>query len=319
MSNNALRKYRLTAGLTQAQVASSMGVSQPNYQRWESGAAAVPAKKQRALAKVLKVSLEELQGKSPPFDYFGVDRTVDGARSYYGEVSLHFQGNGKSLLLSISLKEHDTLRNQLQTDSAMIIISSLDNQLVFVRQSALADVFFSSDAYDDFGPEHDTYEQPLGIFPDDDCWHIVEFIDCPELAEQDYKSERIAEVNKFVCLSEDDLNHLIAIGEIPESQKERKREEADAISATFHARATDVIWQLSNGKQRRTSGCENVILYETFSLLELSSDNLDSFICLPVEGYHRSIFINPNAIDYISVPTHKFKAGELDSIEHDLL
>ena len=29
-------------------------------------------------------------------------------------------------------------------------------------------------------------------------------------------------------------------------------------------------------------------------------------------GYHRAIFVNPLALDYVSLPTHKFEAGGLE-------
>ena len=40
-----LKKYRLLARLTQTEVAEAVGVSQPTYQRWESGATAFPKPK----------------------------------------------------------------------------------------------------------------------------------------------------------------------------------------------------------------------------------------------------------------------------------
>ena len=58
--------------MTQSEVASAMGVSQPNYQRWESGAALIPKLKQKKLAKILKISVEELIGEAKPFDYLGL-------------------------------------------------------------------------------------------------------------------------------------------------------------------------------------------------------------------------------------------------------
>ena len=37
-----LKKYRLLARLTQTEVAKAVGVSQPTYQRWESGSMLMP-------------------------------------------------------------------------------------------------------------------------------------------------------------------------------------------------------------------------------------------------------------------------------------
>jgi hypothetical protein len=38
----------------------------------------------------------------------------------------------------------------------------------------------------------------------------------------------------------------------------------------------------------------------------------DEMILFRNAGYHRSVFINPLALDYVSLPTHKFEAGSLE-------
>ncbi len=38
----------------------------------------------------------------------------------------------------------------------------------------------------------------------------------------------------------------------------------------------------------------------------------DEMILFKNSGYHRTIFINPHALDYVSLPTHKFEAGSLE-------
>src|SRR5258708_7660454 len=55
-----LKQYRVRAGMTQAKLAKKVGVTQPNYQRWESGSAPVPEEKLNKLAKVLETSPEAL-------------------------------------------------------------------------------------------------------------------------------------------------------------------------------------------------------------------------------------------------------------------
>jgi transcriptional regulator with XRE-family HTH domain len=47
-----LKQFRVQAGMTQAKLARKVGVTQPNYQRWESGSAPVPEEKLKKLAKV---------------------------------------------------------------------------------------------------------------------------------------------------------------------------------------------------------------------------------------------------------------------------
>jgi DNA-binding XRE family transcriptional regulator len=46
-----LKQFRVNAGMTQAKVAAAVGVAQPNYHRWEVGAAPIPKPKLKKLAK----------------------------------------------------------------------------------------------------------------------------------------------------------------------------------------------------------------------------------------------------------------------------
>jgi hypothetical protein len=39
----------------------------------------------------------------------------------------------------------------------------------------------------------------------------------------------------------------------------------------------------------------------------------DDLILLPAEGSHRSVFINKDALDYVSIPTHKYEAGSVEA------
>ena len=55
-----LKQHRVKAGLTQAELAKTVGVSQPNYQRWEAGSAPIPEDKLRKLAKALKTKADVL-------------------------------------------------------------------------------------------------------------------------------------------------------------------------------------------------------------------------------------------------------------------
>ena len=45
----------------------------------------------------------------------------------------------------------------------------------------------------------------------------------------------------------------------------------------------------------------------------------EGLIRFPVEGYHRTVFLNPTDLDYVSLPTHKIKADRTDSYDDGLL
>ena len=88
--------------MTQVQVAEAVGVSQPTYQRWESGAGSVPKSKIAKLAKVLGITPRQVEGQPEPFDLLGVDKEVSDEHQYYGELAIHFSSGSPPLLLPVS-------------------------------------------------------------------------------------------------------------------------------------------------------------------------------------------------------------------------
>ena len=58
-----------------------------------------------------------------------------------------------------------------------MVIESLDNRTAFIPRRSIADVCLSSEAFDDYGPEGDSYYGYLGVYPDDGFWRIVEYAD----------------------------------------------------------------------------------------------------------------------------------------------
>ncbi|WP_374653489.1 hypothetical protein [Dongia sp.] len=90
-------------------------------------------------------------------------------------MTIHFCGGGASLLLSITQSELNRLHGALQHDVAFVAVNSLSNQTVSIRTKAIADLYFSSEAYDDYGPEHVTYTDHTDLqMPDARDWEIVE-------------------------------------------------------------------------------------------------------------------------------------------------
>src|SRR5436305_8769424 len=129
-----LKQLRVALGMTQAGVAAAVGVTQPNYHRWESGAAPIPQAKLKKLARVLKTDPQAILGKHAPIE----------VALYYGEVSIHFLAGGAPLLLSISEGAFTRLHRDLQGDYAFVTVESLANQTVAIRTKAIADLYFSS-------------------------------------------------------------------------------------------------------------------------------------------------------------------------------
>ena len=183
MALSKLRKNRLLAGLTQQVVAAKIKVSQPTYQRWESGTVAIPDAKIKALAKLLKVRTVDLVEKSEEFDYLGIDKEVPADRAYYGEAAFHFIGNAQPLLMPISEAERDRILSAINFEEEFFSCSSLDNWTVVVRMASISDFYISSDACDEYGPEAERYARHLGLCADQEYWEIIEHSEFPDWLE----------------------------------------------------------------------------------------------------------------------------------------
>ncbi|MET3619316.1 transcriptional regulator [Burkholderia ambifaria] len=308
-----LKKMRLAAGLTQASVAETMAVSQPTYQRWESGNTPVPAAKMKKLARVLGVTVDEILGKRAPFDLFGIDEGVPDDRTYFGEVAVHF--GTKGILLPISEAARSSLHSQLFERRKFLVVETLDNRMVFIRREAVHDIYFSSEAYDTYGP--DDYDDHLGILPDDDFWRIVEHAEMLEYLDGELSAERISEVLDALYLTDQALDELVKNGEIDEGDRDQVKADAAQRSQELSDRATTISWQLSSGKCRREYIGEADVVYSVLTAVE-DDDDFEPMIYLPLEGYHRTIFIASDEIDYIYVPKHKYREAGLEAMDEAL-
>jgi transcriptional regulator with XRE-family HTH domain len=145
-----LKQLRLREGLSQRKVAERVGVSQPHYQRWETRVGEVPADKVKRLALVLKAKPEQIQTKHMPKQvhlYPLEEDNVPDDQSYYGEVSVHFHGGGKPLVLSISEAAFSKLYRDIQGGDYFVCVHSLMNQLVAIRREAIAELHMMADKH----------------------------------------------------------------------------------------------------------------------------------------------------------------------------
>jgi len=269
-----LKQFRVKAGLTQAKIAEAVGVSQPNYQRWEAGSAPIPEDKMKKLSKVLRTSSEALVGRHSPIEAGFYDDSVGENLNYYGEVSVQFCGDGAPLLLSISEGAFHHLHRDLQRDVSFVTVESLTNQTVAIRTKAISDLYFSSEAYDYCGPEEKVFQD----YPD----HIA--IQMPDA---------------------------------------RDWEIVEALASDVFATALRATYQLSSGQKRSVNVDDPEDLFRAFYPLTDfdGGDPAEEMILLPAEGWHRTIFINKNALDYIVIPTHRYDEGrtEIDAQDLDIL
>lgn len=317
MKLTQLKRSRLLAGLSQQELATKLGVSQPTYQRWESGANEIPSAKLRKLGKILNVAIELLEGKIPPFDYLGYDRNFEDDRRYFGEVVFHFAGGGKPLIIPISIAQRKILLDQFKRNLRFPRVSSLDNRTVIVRLQAVADIFFSSEAYDDFGPEAEIYEHGPGPFPDDLFWEVIEHIEDPDALDE-FPPDLVKDVLERAILTNEQLEELIKAGKVPEEARGKVREEADKLSDQLSEFANAVVWQLSNGAVRSVYFDTDSDILSAASDLEMLEADEFEILYFNAEGYHRNIFVNPNVVDYFAFPTHRLNRGIAAEMEQSI-
>jgi transcriptional regulator with XRE-family HTH domain len=329
LTTNRLKHFRVINAETQTEAAKAAGVTQPTYQRWEAGKAEIPKGYLAKLAKHFKTTESELLGRHPPKEAAFYNDKAPLDLQYYGECAVHFVGGGEPLVLSISEAALAQAYRELQSDKRFIVIKDLGNRTVAIRHKAISEFYFSSEAYDTFGPDHDEYKLATPIqMPDTRDWAIVEAIRDEEVAGGDYTSdfakEDVERVQRQIMITDKQFDELVAKGAIrPEdlaTEKVARAADTNEILALAHT----VTVQFSTGK-RREIGYVDCNLFECIEpLIDIhypyggKDDDEPNMIRLPYEGYHRMAFFNPDVLDYISFPTHKIEEDEVESYDDGL-
>lgn len=314
---NKLKQFRVKASMTQAKLAKAVDVSQPNYHRWEANKDPVPESKLKRLAVVLKTTPEAILGKHPPIEAAFYDDSAPENLQYYGEVAIHFLSGGKPLLLSISEEALQRLYRDLQGQNKFVTVQSLSNQTVVIRTKAISDLYFSSEAYDDYGPEHETdkYDDHVSLqLPDNRDWEIVERLSS-DLGCEDFDEADVQRVQGRILITDEQYKKLVADGRIKAEDLEEERKSNTAETDRIFELANNVIYQLSTGERRSVfiEGRDDDVFEAFYPLVDFGEVHEDDeMILFKNAGYHRTIFINPLALDYVSLPTHKFDSGSLE-------
>lgn len=320
---NKLKQFRAKAGMTQAKLAKAVGVSQPNYHRWEADKDPVPEAKLKRLARILKTTPEAILGKHPPIEAAFYDNSAPENLQYYGEVAIHFVSGGTPLLLSISEEAFQRLHRDLQGQNTFVTVESLANQTVAIRTKAISDLYFSSEAYDDFGPEHETdkYDDHVSLqLPDNRDWEIVECLSS-DFGYEEFDEADVERVKSRIMITDEQYEKLVADGLIKVEELEEERKINTAETDRIFQLANNVVYQLSTRERRSVfiEGSDEDVYTAFYPLVDFGdADTADEMILFRNAGYHRTIFINPHALDYVSLPTHKFEAGSLEMTAESL-
>lgn len=328
MKINRLKHFRVMNGETQTQAAKAAGVTQPTYQRWETGKAEIPKRHLAKLAKHFKATELELLGRHPPKKAAFYDNKAPLDLQYYGECAVHFSGGGEPLVLSISEESHAQAYQELQSNKRFIVIKDLGNRTVAIRHKAISEFYFSSEAYDTYGPDHDDYKLATPVqMPDTRDWAIVEALRREEFdgddCTLDFAKADVERVRHQIMITDEQFDELVTNSAIaPEdlaSEKATRAAETDEIMALAYT----VTVQFSTGKRREIDYVDCNLFECIEPLIDIhysygGDDDEPSMIRLPYEGYHRTAFFNPDVLDYISFPTHKIEEDEVQSYDEGL-
>lgn len=219
------------------------------------------------------------------------------------------------MLLSISEGEFDRLHAALQGDAPFVTIESLANQTVAVRTSAVSDIYFSSEAFDTYGPEHGKYSRHVELLlPDSRDWEIVEALALDSDTDE-FQVADVERVRSMIMITDEQYRRLVNDGMIEPQNLEAERERDSQKTEAIFSMATETAYQLSNGVRRSVFVNDQKNLYEAFyAIVEYENGFIDDgMIRLEAEGKDRIVFINGRAIDYVSIPTHQFQNGRVES------
>ena len=224
-------------------------------------------------------------------------------------------------MLSISEDAFARLHRDLQGDAAFVTVQSLANQTVVIRTKAVSDLYFSSEAYDDCGPEHDTYTNHIDVrIPDTRDWEIIECLAHGDTGEN-FDPVDVERVRNMIMITNEQYEKLVTDGLIKAEDLESERAKNQAETNRILNVATRATYQFStSGKQRSVAVYTSEDLFDAFyELIDFDGGiSAEGMIRWEAEGQHRIIFLNKEALDYVSIPTHKFEEGRVERTAEDL-
>ena len=311
-----LKEYRLAANISQVNIAAQLGVSYESYQRWESGLIPAPKSKLEQLARIFKVSVEEiLEEDLPPGGSRNDDMVREGLKNY-GKVAIHFSGGGTPLLLSISKIGFDRLNQNLEgEDEEFFIVESQSNQSVIVRSKAVSDIHFYSEIHGISSLDASEYENRADYenvnFND---WAIIASIAQGDADIDDFEPADVERVRRTISVSDHANKSLIGSGDIKNKDRESINKENHDRTKRILELATEISYQTSNGARRNALCLIAADVFNSFSSYVEADQEApkDARIKIEIEDQGQSIFISRGAFDYISIPTHLYECGRVD-------
>jgi hypothetical protein len=156
--------------------------------------------------------------------------------------------------------------------------------------------------------------------PDSRDWEIVEALE-HDVGLEDFDHADVQRVQRMIMMITDEqYAQLVADGHIKPEDLENERKKNQEKTDRIFELASTATYQLSTGQRRDVYVNDDEDLYNAFyELIEFNGgEPADDMILLPAEGSHRIVFISKTAVDYVSIPTHKYEAGSVEAAAGDL-
>jgi transcriptional regulator with XRE-family HTH domain len=334
--SNHLKQLRVAVRLTQAQVAQKVGVSQPNYQRWESGAAPVPEDKVGILSKVLRATKDQIRGESRfarvSMD-FG-DEDDDGESAYWGEVAIHFSTNSAPIVASISSEQCEGLFKGIQArDSAFFEFRGLCNEHYFVRRSSVSELYLTDEAADEFGAPEVEYPDFLPIpVIDPRLWDVLSQYNLETDGSYGHPDVVVEALSYFLTKKEitpflDDAARAIPRSAVDSAQNQVLRslgvatahdaeecqlsaEEASLRKKFLMARASNTVIRLSTGDERSILITEARDFKENAHNLRSLRRGESCMVAIALREEAKTAFFSSDALDFVRFPAHFYDRAQ---------
>lgn len=322
---NPLQRLRTQLGLSQAAVAEMVGVSQPNYHRWESGAARIPEDKIKKLAKALKSTADVLRGASryaaAPLSFLSDE---DG---YWGEAVLHFASGSEPVVVSISERERERLEADLQSEErGFVEVVGLCNEYYLVRRDAISECYLSDEAADCYGAPDVSYSNFLPIqLVDDRLWDVLSRFAADDDSIAELPMDEIVEALSYFMTPTEIADYVSSLeGDAPEGSlgvdglladvlKERQLQEVggthnDPEKIEFRrdyllSRATESVLRLSGGAERHFPLIQDSDLVDCHVALTSLDTRQNPMIALGA-GEGQTGFFRAGSIEFVRLPKH---------------
>ncbi|WP_159917325.1 helix-turn-helix transcriptional regulator [Pantoea sp. 18069] len=309
MTDSILRRARKAHKLTQVQLAEQVGVNQATLARWETGKATIPDEKASLLSAMLGVPISTAESRSAPVAPKSPqqeERETKDDHHHFGEVAVHFKSGGRPLMVSIDEAARSRIYAQFAERSmSTLAFETLDNRTVYVRKSAISDLHFSGEAVGAFGPEHAHYGEAVrGIASTD----VHGFAD-PEGDDDGDPVDALA--GQPLCFPREFWRALSNQPFDDDTPADIRAAVESALGSddarTYELLATHMFWQVENAKRRGMPCSDDADLSDGVFVLELGSVDDNEMLhlwCGNAGGYHHSVMINFNSLEYLTMPTH---------------